>query len=143
MGGDKINILFVCKYNRFRSRIAEAYFKKINKNPNIKVKSAGLFKGNPLSPLTVKIAKEMGLNIVGPVKGISSKVLAWQNITVVVADDVPPKVFDKNVEYGKKVIIFKIKDAKYNNKKEVIKLVKIIMGKIDLLSKQLNTGKLK
>ena len=40
------SILFVCKYNRFRSRVAEAYFKKINKNKNISVKSAGIIKGN-------------------------------------------------------------------------------------------------
>ncbi len=54
----KINILFVCRYNRFRSRVAEAYFKKINKN--FKVKSAGLFKGRPLSPKTIKEAKKFG-----------------------------------------------------------------------------------
>ncbi len=30
-----MNIIFVCKYNRFRSRVAEAYFKKINKDKNI------------------------------------------------------------------------------------------------------------
>ena len=28
----KKNILFVCKYNRFRSKVAEAYFNSLNKN---------------------------------------------------------------------------------------------------------------
>jgi protein-tyrosine-phosphatase len=142
MSGDKKNILFVCKYNRFRSRIAEAYFNKINKNPKIKAKSAGLFKGNPLSPNTIKISKEMGLNIIGPVKGISSKMLAWQNITVIVADDVPEQVFNKNIEYGKKVINLKIPDTKSDNKKEIKKIIKGIMSKIDILNKQLETGKI-
>ena len=36
-----MKILFICKYNRFRSRVAAAYFKKINKNSKIKVESAG------------------------------------------------------------------------------------------------------
>ena len=55
-----MNILFVCRYNRFRSRTAEAYFKKINKNKKIKVKSAGIFKGNyPLSPIQVKTGKKL------------------------------------------------------------------------------------
>ncbi len=143
MSGDKINILFVCKYNRFRSRIAEAYFNKINKNKNIKTKSAGLFKGNPLSPFTVGIAKKMGLDIRGKVKGISSKMLEWQNVTIVVANDVPKAAFNKNVKYGKKVIVWKIKDVKYEKKGETEKLVKIIMGKIDLLNKELNKGNLK
>lgn len=138
-----MNILFVCRYNRFRSRIAEAYFNKINKNKKIKAKSAGLMKGNPLSPATVKIAKEFGLNINGKVQGLSSKLMAWQDITVVVADDVPPQVFDRNKEYGKKVIIFGIKDAKYNEKEEVKKLIKKITERIDLLNKDLEQGKIK
>ena len=49
MKNKKTNILFVCKYNRFRSKIAEAYFNKINKNKLVSVKSAGIIRGNPVS----------------------------------------------------------------------------------------------
>ena len=35
-------ILFVCKFNRFRSKVAEAYFKKINRNRRIKERRFGL-----------------------------------------------------------------------------------------------------
>ena len=138
-----MNILFVCRYNRFRSRIAEAYFKKINKNRDIKVKSAGLMKGQPLSKFTVKIAKNIGLNIKGKVQGLSSELMVWQNITVVVADDVPPQVFNKNKKYGKKVIIWKIKDAKYRKEGEVKRLVKIIMDRVDKLNRDLEKGKIR
>jgi len=135
---DKINILFVCRYNRFRSRIAEAYFKKINKNKKIKAKSAGLIKGQPLSKFTVDVAKNLGLNINGKVQGLTSKLMAWQNLTVVVADDVPVKVFDRNKKYGKKVISWGIKDAKYEKKSEIKRLVSIISKKVDKLNKELS-----
>lgn len=134
---NKINILFVCRYNRFRSRIAEAYFKKINKNKNINAKSAGLIKGSPLNLKTVKIAKDFGLNINGKIQGLSSKLMKWQNLTVNVADDVPSTVFDKNKKYGKKVINLKIRDAKYEKRKEVENLIKKIMKAIDKLNKNL------
>jgi protein-tyrosine-phosphatase len=136
---NKINILFVCRYNRFRSRIAEAYFKKINKNKNIKAKSAGLFKGMKLSPGTIKEAKKFGLNINGRVNGLSSSLMKWQNMVVVVANDVPSQVFDKSRRLGKKVIIWKIKDANYKDKKNIDKLIKKIIKRV----KNLDMGFLK
>ena len=81
----KKNLLFVCRYNRFRSRIAEAYFRKINKNKKIKVKSAGLIKGERLSKGSIRTAKKFGLNIKGKIQGLSSPIMAWQNIVVIVA----------------------------------------------------------
>lgn len=141
MGGDKINILFVCKYNKFRSRIAEAYFKKANKNPKIKAKSAGVIKGNDLNSSTVKKAKKFGLNIQGKPQGLSSELMLWQNITVIVADDVPPKIFDRNKKYGKKIIVWKIKDVNYRNLERVEKTIKKIIKKVDKLNNEL--GKLK
>ncbi len=133
----KKNILFVCRYNRFRSRVAEVYFNKINKNKNIKAKSAGLIKGSPLNPKTIKIAEELGLNINGRVQGLSSKLMTWQNITVIIADDVPEAVFNKNKKYNKKVINWKIRDAKYETKAEIKRLIKKIMKKVDNLNKDL------
>ena len=129
------NILFVCRYNRFRSRVAEAYFKKINKKKNIKIKSAGLIKGNPLNPKTVSIIKKLGLDTYGKPQGLSSKLMAWQNVTIIVANDVPPQVFDRNKEYGKRVIVWKIKDIKEEKNLQIKKVVKSIMKKVDKLVK--------
>jgi len=137
----KINLLFVCRYNRFRSRIAEVYFNKINKNENVKAKSAGLIKGFSQSQIEVKIAKELGLDIIGRTQGLSSKLMAWQDIIVIVADDVPKVVFDKKNKYIKKVISFKIKDAKYEKRDEVKKLIRQIMKKIDKLNNDLEVKK--
>jgi len=38
-----MRILFVCKHNRFRSKVAEAIFNKLNKNKNFHAESAGLY----------------------------------------------------------------------------------------------------
>jgi len=139
---EKINILFVCRYNRFRSRIAEAYFNQINKNKKIKAKSAGLIKGNPLSLKTVKLLKNMGIDISGNPKGLSSKLMAWQNYAIIVADDVPEQVFDRNIKYCKKVEVWKIKDLEYENEKgnesRMIDTANTIKDKInDLIKRKL------
>ena len=136
----KINLLFVCRYNRFRSRVAEAYFKKVNKNKNISVKSVGLIKGRSLDKTQVTMAssEKFGINIEGKPQGLSSELMIWQNVTVIVADDVPPKVFDRNKEYGKKVIIWKIDDSKVDgDKEEARRIIKKIIKKVDGLVKEL------
>jgi protein-tyrosine-phosphatase len=132
-----MNILFVCRYNRFRSRIAEAYFNKINKDKKIKAKSAGLMKGSPLSSITIKIAKELGLNIKGEVKGLSSEIMAWKDIIVIVADDVPQEVFNKKDKHVKEVIIWGIEDAKRDDTNKIKKLEKIIMDRTNNLNNNL------
>lgn len=135
----KINILFVCRYNRFRSKTAEAYFKKINKNKNVRVKSAGLIKGNPRK--SIKELKKFGIKIKGPPQGLTSKLMAWQNVTIIVADNIPPKVFDKNKKYGKKVLVWKIKDAERKDSKQKVIAIKQIIKKVDSLVKQLENKK--
>lgn len=136
----KTNILFICRYNRFRSRVAEAYFKKINKNKNIHSKSAGLIKGMPLSKtqITMTSSKQFGIDIKGKPQGLSSKLLFWQDIIIVVADDVPSKVFDKKRKYIKKVIYWKIKDLKLeDNRKEGKRVIQKIIKKVDDFYKKL------
>jgi len=131
----KKNILFVCKYNRFRSRIAEAYFKRINKDFN--VESAGLIKGNPLDKEIIKEAKEFGLRISGNAKPLSSKLLSKTDIIVIVADDVPKEVFKYQRKYIQKIIQWKIKDLWRDRERDSNAIIKEIMKKVDNLVKQL------
>ena len=135
----KVNILFVCRFNRTRSRIAEVYFNKINKNRNFKAKSAGLFQGSPVGKEDIKLAKKFGINIRGKVKAMSSKIMFWQTRTIIVADDVPPQIFDRNKKYGMKLSIWKIKDTKYQKEKD--NLVKEIIKRVDNLVIKLEKGK--
>ncbi len=128
--------------DRFRSRVAAAYFKKINKNKKIKVKSAGLFKGSFISKRQIAVAKKSDLNIKGGAKAISTRLLKWQDIIVVVADDVPTSIFN-NKKYGKKIIVWKIADVKGSDKTEEREkeIIKQIMEKIDKLNEQLERVK--
>lgn len=129
-----IKILFVCKYNRFRSKIAEAYFKKINKNNKIKVSSSGLIKGFPSSKYIIGAAKKYGLKIKKQTKTLSSKILYNTSLIVIVADNVPESLF-KN--YKARKILWKIKDTKDTNKRKMEKIISQIMKKVDNLNKNL------
>lgn len=140
---DKTNILFVCRHNRFRSKIAEAYFKKINKNPSIIVKSAGLIKGSyPLDKEEVKVAKKLKIKLSGKPNPLSMNDLKETDILVIVADNVPKKIFDYN-HHKRKIIIWRIKDVNGNESKTLIeKRIKEIMNKVNIFNKKLETGKL-
>ncbi len=133
-----MNILFICRHNRFRSRIAECYFKEINRNQLIHVKSAGIIRGTyPLDYNQVKIAKQLGVNLQGKPAGMTSELLKWQNMIVIVADDVPQSIFAKNNEYGKKLLVWKIKDAHGNDDKDVKRAITQIKKKVENLAKEL------
>lgn len=131
----KKNILFICKWNRFRSKVAEAFFKKYNGNPNYKAKSAGLIKGSPIKPSPV--IKEFGIKIKGPTNGISTKLLKWHNVMIIVADDVPKSLFKDNKKFGKKLIVWEIPDAETDDDKEIRKIVKRIERKVKKIVKNL------
>jgi protein-tyrosine-phosphatase len=134
-----MNILFICKYNRFRSKVAESYFKKINKNKHLVAKSAGLIRGTPITQDIISAVKDLGITVKNPPKGLSSKLLIWQNMTVIVADNVPD-IFN-NKHFGKSTIIWKIKDTDSNKKKELQKITKEIMKRVELLVKKLENAK--
>ena len=104
-----MNILFVCKHNRFRSKVAEALFNHYNKNSNIKVKSGGTTLGLnhsislPAKEILVKkrivLEKEQS-------QRIDESLINWADKIIIVADNVPKKIFPKN-----KVEIWPIPDA--------------------------------
>ncbi|HLC78566.1 MAG TPA: hypothetical protein VJH92_05565 [Candidatus Nanoarchaeia archaeon] len=138
MKNKKTNILFVCKYNRFRSKIAEAYFNKINKNKLVSVKSAGIIRGNPVSKDIIAVAKALGIVVKGNPKTISSKVLSKTDLIVIVADDdVPHSFFTHEGKYIQKVIHWKIKDSRSDNKTLVTSIIKQIKYNVEILVNQL------
>jgi len=140
---DKINILFVCKYNVFRSRVAEFYFNKINKNKNVRAKSAGIIAGGVMGEKQRATVGKKGLILEGKSKGLNTKILNWQNITIIVADDVPPIIFNKNKKYGKKTIVWKINDTKVKEGKDIPAIMRRIKKKVEELNKSIEKGELK
>jgi len=137
-----MNILFICRYNRFRSRVAEAYFNKVNKNKKIRVKSAGLIKGKPLDKDELKIAKKFNLNINGKPKGLDYKILDWYDTAIIVANNVQSKGIDK-IRKNQKVIVWKINDVPDDERDEKIisKMVEKIIKKVDDLADRLEKEK--
>lgn len=132
-----MKILFICKYNRTRSKVAEAYFNKINKNKNIKVASAGVIKGRSTGEKDLILSRKFGLKIKKKTKPIKENDLRKGiDLLIIVANDVPASLFKNNV---KKVIVWKIKDGKYQKKYE--DLYEQIIKKVDVLIKQLEKKK--
>jgi len=128
------NILFICKWNRFRSKVAEAIFNKLNQNKNHKAKSAGIFPGLPISKEIFKVCKKLKYPISKKVKGISYSLLMWSDVIIIIEESIPLSVFKEIVKNDKKkVVIWKIKDPHSLNKREII--IKIIEQKIKSLIK--------
>ncbi len=132
------HILFVCKYNRFRSKSAEAIFNKLNKNKSVTSKSAGLIRGSNITKEILDSCKELGYNIKGKPQGVSTDLLKWQDTIIVVANDVPASLFKNNKKYGKKLIVWKIPDTNSNNKTAMKKIITQIESRIIKLIEKLN-----
>jgi len=133
----EMRILFVCKYNRFRSRVAEAYFNKINKNNNFKAFSRGVIIGDyPLNRTEVSMAKKLGIDISGRPKGMEIELLKKIDLVVIVADNVPKEVF--YTTFKGRVIVWRIRDLEHGDGKDLIerKIIRI-MGKVRKLLKKL------
>ncbi len=140
-----MNILFVCKHNIFRSKVAETYFNKINKDKNIKASSAGIIKGTNLLEsqkkvvrLQRKIANELfNIKIKGKPKSLSVGMLRKIDLIIIVANDIPISIFN-NKDYVKKVIQWKISDVAYKEDSEAMKkTIKSIIQKVNKLEKSL------
>ncbi len=124
------NILFVCKHNRFRSKTAEAFFKKYNRNKFYEAYSAGLLPGKyPLEKMQVKVAKSFGINLKGKPKPVTMDLLMKMDVVVIVADNVPAEVLS-NQKYGREERIWKIPDVYTNNYRDVEKVIAQIEKKV-------------
>lgn len=123
-----MKILFICKYNRFRSQIAETYFRKINRNKNIKSSSAGIIIGVPIANSVKQTARKLGFAVNGKPKGIQESLLRELDVLVIVANNVPPSLFKGLV---KKVIVWKIPDTTQGNYEEIERISRNIMRKVE------------
>ena len=135
-------ILFVCKHNIFRSRVAEEYMKK---KGYLGASSAGIIRGVSLPISQKKAALKFGLNIPFNSKTLSMNLLREQDLVVVVANDVPKKIFDNPLYNLKgKIALWKIRDVKnlFNpSEDDSIVVIKAIIKKADQLNKKLEKSK--
>jgi len=129
-----MKILFVCKYNRFRSKVAEALFNKLNKNKKYTAQSAGLIVEKPIHKNVLALEKLYDIKLNKTPHSVTESSLENSDILIVTANDVPPQLFKNKV---KKIIVWKIPDTTQDNKKRIIKLTNQIKNKVNGLIKKL------
>ncbi len=125
-------ILFVCKYNLFRSKVAESYFNKKNKNKGLKATSVGIKKAKRAlnsKDLSFNIAKKCNITIKGKPKIITNNLLNKQDMVVIVADGIPEMIKKLKAYKGEK-IIWQIKDEKKGNPDNIRRIIKQIKVKV-------------
>ena len=139
------NILFICKHNRFRIRVASAYFNKINKNPANHARGAESTSGIlafilrliPLNRNEINLSREIGLDIKGKPHLLTSRLLKWADVYVIAANNVSPSILRKSKKFWKKVIVWKIPDADWSNKKEIKHSINLIIKHVNKLVREL------
>jgi protein-tyrosine-phosphatase len=137
---EKMKILFICKYNAFRSRITEEYFKKINKNKKIQAISRGFIMDGNADNEQVKLAKNiLGINIAKrkPLP-ITLQDLIKADLIIVVANDVPKIMFNYGlISLKNKIIFWKVKDEQKRNKKNIKNIIFQIKERVENLNETL------
>jgi len=133
-------ILFVCKYNRLRSKFAEAYFNSVNKNKNWKALSAGIIKvdkpiGKKGKERNSYILKKFGVVLGEESDGVNVNLLLNSDLIVIVANDVPKIVFNFP-KWRDKVVAWEIPDELNENKRNINKILKSVQRRVDLLVKE-------
>lgn len=121
-----MNILVVCKYNRFRSKIAEAFFRKYK---NCNVKSAGIIKGPPISEKLQQQAAHFGIKLKKTVKAIEWSFLLWQDVIIIVANDVPKEIFD-DIAFVKDLRVWGVPDPPVDEIESRMSVIKMIEEKV-------------
>ena len=127
-----MKILFICRHNRFRSKVAEALFNKYDNKRN-EVKSAGVML-DPIShfvaPEVVRTLAEKGAKVESDKSRVLDQYLInWADKIVIAADNVPRDIFLEN----KDVEVWKISDCSQDDGMAIRERVEIIDGKIKRL----------
>lgn len=132
-----MRILFLCEHNRFRSKVAETIFNRLNKNSKIKTKSAGTKPDYLLVARNVKKAlKRFGAKRINPhPKKLTKSMIKEADLIVIIANNIK---LNKKDAGRKKVLVWKISDTSQNNYKGILKRTKEIVKRVKKLIYMLN-----
>jgi protein-tyrosine-phosphatase len=120
-----MQILTICKFNRFRSKIAQHLLKE--KYPQHTVISAGLIKGRPLDSNLISFYTENGITFTKKRSALSEKLIKDSDILIIVANDVPKDIFlSGRVFIGKMIYFINIEDTPSCNKAGMLSIYKSI-----------------
>ena len=132
-----MKILFICKYNRLRSKIAEAMFNLHNKNKVNEAKSAGV-RTFFLSPFIVEKAKKVLEQRGAKVESdaslmVNDYLIKWADKIIIVANDIQIKDFPKE-----KISVWEVEDLDEKEDKQVMLKIDEIESKVKGLLEQLD-----
>ena len=134
-----MNLLFLCKYNRFRSKVAEAIFLKLNKDKGIEVKSAGVLidlMRQYVAQSVIKELKRRGYAIRDEQsRRVDDYLLLWADKIIIVANNVHIDLFKK---YKNKIDIWKIEDADEKEEGAIKRIIGEIEKRVKGLIKTIN-----
>ena len=123
-----MNILFICRYNCFRSKIAEAYYNSQAKE----AKSAGYMPGIPISKGTFACAKELGLELDETTQGITHDLTLWSDTIIIIDDFNSTPIFSGHAKrHGKKLLYWNIPDVIGDSVADRVATAKKILARID------------
>ena len=101
-----MNVLFVCRNNQLRSKMAEDFFRQFNEDPGNSARSAGILSGNI----------------------INRDLVRWANKIIIVADNVSPSMIEE--KYGKKVEVWAVSSNEGNLYRVIEEKVKALIKQI-------------
>jgi protein-tyrosine-phosphatase len=122
-----MNVLFICKYNRFRSQIAESYYNKICCGSV--AKSAGIKFDIPIDNEIIYCAKQSGLEITDIPKLADDELLSWADKIIIVANNVEKICFKE--KYHPKIICWDVPDVDNGQIEKRLETIERIKTKID------------
>jgi protein-tyrosine-phosphatase len=126
----EMKILFICKYNRFRSKVAECIFNALNKNKKIKAESAGLLRDASrqyIEKNVLKIMSEKGYKLRGAPRQLTSRLVKDFDVVIIVADNVNKEFFQS---YKGKIVKWKISDCKACELGRILEIVNEIEDRV-------------
>ncbi len=136
-----MKILFICKHNRFRSKVGEAIFNTLNKNKNIVAESAGILIDEMhlyVGENVIKIMKEKGYDVRGIPRRVDVRKINDYDYLIIVADNVDPMFFKNS--YKGKIIWWKIKDCDEKDLNSIRERVEDIEKRVRELIKEMKNG---
>ena len=134
----KYRILFVCRHNRFRSKVAEAIFRKLNKNKNILVRSRGIILSPDVIGGIVKILKEKGYRLHDrKSRVVREEEIKKSDLIVIVADNVSKDIFN---QCRGRIIRWKIRDCDQRELKKIEKTIDKIESRVRKLIKNIQVS---
>ena len=110
-GEGKYKILFVCKFNRYRSNVALALFNKHNRNPNVIAKASGVVQGPPVLEKMKRVASEFGVSLERKPKHLTEYDYSWADLVITIGKDLDKGTFERIAGRPRKVISWELADV--------------------------------